>query len=340
MSTRCILITGGAGFIATYLAKRLVAGNDRIVMLDVRGPSPEARWLLGESIKAITYETGGVEDADRVLEVCRHHAVTDIVHMASIVNPVFLASQPRQAFEINVGGTINVLEAMRQLRLRRLVAFSTIGVLPSVQYEPIDADHPLLLRDRGPGASFYGAAKVASEAFCFAYRQSFGLDFVVIRPSAVYGFGMQYPIYIKPTVENAVRGEPTRFEQGAAFPRDYTHADDVAQLAQRALDAAPDAILDRIFYGASGAPLVTAGEMAQMVREAVPGAAIEIGPGLSKDDLVEIAYRGVLDIGPGRDQIGYEPRFQDLRDGIADYISQYRRFLAREARPELTRARA
>jgi len=328
MTTRTVLVTGGAGFIAGYLALELTNTDDTLVMLDVKAPSPEAKWMLKDVQSRITYVKGGVDNAQTVLDTCRAHGVTDIVHMASIVNPAFLASHPKQAFDINVGGTMNVLATMHQLKLRRLVCFSTIGVLPAVQYEPIDANHPVLLGTQGPGASFYGAAKVASEAFCFAYRQSFGLDFVIIRPSAVYGFGMQWPIYIKPVVENSIAGLPTRFQHGRDFPRDYTHASDVAQIARRALDAHSAALIDRIFYGASGAQLVTAGEMAQIVREQVPGADIEIGPGLSADDLVEISYRGMLDVETGRRQLGYVPRFASLKDGIADYITSQRSYLA------------
>jgi nucleoside-diphosphate-sugar epimerase len=328
MKARTILVTGGAGFIAGYLALELANKKDRLVMLDVKPPSPESKWMLKDSQQHITYVKGGVDDLQTVLNTCIDHGVTDIVHMASIVNPAFLASNPKLAFDINVGGTMNVLTAMHQLKLRRLVCFSTIGVLPAVQYEPIDANHPVLLGTQGPGASFYGAAKVASEAFCFAYRQSFGVDFVVIRPSAVYGFGMQWPIYIKPVVENSIGELPTYFEHGRDFPRDYTHAADVAQLARLALDADSNALHDRIFYGATGEALVTAGEMARIVSEQIPGADIHIGPGLSADDLVEISYRGRLDVATARKQLGYLPRFTSLREGIADYIAMQRRYLA------------
>ena len=63
------------------------------------------------------------------------------------------------------------------------------------------------------------ASKIASEAFCFAYNQAFGTDFRTVRPSAVYGFGMQWPIFVKPMVEGAVRGETVTFESGGPFPR-------------------------------------------------------------------------------------------------------------------------
>ncbi len=323
-----VLITGGSGFIGSYLARRLVEAGNRVITYDVRPPGPEAAWLLRPVAEQITHVPGAVDNWARLFQVFREHRPRKVVHLASIVNPVYLAREPLEAVRVNLGGTINVLEAVRFFDVARLVYFSSIGVLPTKQYEPIDAAHPVLLPSEGPGASFYGAAKVAGEAFCFAYHQSFGVDFITLRPSAVYGFGMQYPIYVKPMVENAVRGVPTRFDHGREFPRDYTHAQDVAQLAHRAIDVSTDQVRDRLFYAATGRPPVTAGEIAEIVREQVPGAVIEIAPGLTDDDRVEIRYRGVLDISNAREQLGYDPAYADVRKGIADYITLYRAFLA------------
>jgi UDP-glucose 4-epimerase len=185
----------------------------------------------------------------------------------------------------------------------------------------------VILPDEGPGSGFYGASKVACEAFCFGHRQAFGTDFIVLRPSAVYGLSMRHPIFIKPMVENAVRGLKTCFANGREFPRDYTHVQDVAQLTLRAVDAPADAVRDRVFYAATGRALKTAGELAEIVRRAVPGAGIEIGPGLSETDKLEIRYRGVLSIDNARRQLGYEPRYGALEDGVAEYVAAFRRFL-------------
>lgn len=122
-------------------------------------------------------------------------------------------------------------------------------------------------------------------------------------------------------------GVPTRFERGRKFPRDYTHVADVVQITIRALDVPASQLQDRIFYAATGRPLVTAGQVAEIVRSIVPGADIEIGSGLSEEDLVEIRYRGVLSIENARTQLGYEPRYADIREGIAEYIATYRRYL-------------
>lgn len=324
---RTVLVTGGSGFIGSYLLKLLSERGDRVINVDVREPGPEAAWLLGRVAERIHFVQGGVDGWSNVVAAVQQHQPDAIIHAAAVTNPVLLAKQPSLALRVMVEGTFNVLEAARLFSVPRVVYLSSIGVLPAVQYQPIDANHPVLLATEGPGSSFYGAAKVSAEAFCWAYRQSFGLDFIILRPSAVYGFGMQWPLFIKPMVENAVRGQPTCFERGREFPRDYTHAADVAHLAVQAVDIPADQVKDRVFYGATGQPLVTAGRVAEIVRELIPTADIEIGSGLSEADLLEIRYRGVLSIQNGQEQLGYQPLYADIHAGVSEYIATYRQYV-------------
>ena len=323
---RPVLVTGGTGFIGTYVVKALLEAGRRVVALDVRAFTPEGRFILGERADDAVVEEGSVDDWVRVLHLVRQHRPVDVVHLATITNPVYLFTNPMPGVRVNFMGTIHVLEAARLFDIRRIVYFSSIGVLPARQYEPIDASHPIFLPRGAVPTGVYGASKIAGEAFCFAYNQAFGTDFRTIRPSAVYGFGMQWPIFVKPMVEGAVRGERVAFESGGPFPRDYTHAADVASLAVACLDGPDDA--DRIFYGATGEPLVTAGEVARIVMELVPGSRIEIPDILTEADQMELPYRGRLSIEPNRSQLGWEPRFKNVRDGLADYVERYRAFLA------------
>jgi UDP-glucose 4-epimerase len=131
---------------------------------------------------------------------------------------------------------------------------------------------------------------------------------------------------MKQFVEPAVRGEPVRLASGGPLPRDYTHVRDIASLTAAVLNAPGDA--DRVFYAATGQPLVTAAQAAKLVTELVPGADIEIGDVLSADDQVELGFRGVLSIDNARRQLGWEPRYGSLRDGVAEYVATYRAFLA------------
>jgi UDP-glucose 4-epimerase len=327
---RPVLVTGGTGFIGSYVVNALLESGRSVVAFDVRGLTPEGRFVLGDRAEEAVVEEGSVDDWSRVLHVVRSHRPVDVVHLATITNPVYLFTNPMPGVRVNFEGTINVLEAARLFDVRRIVYFSSIGVLPAKQYEPIDAAHPIFLAREAVPTGVYGASKIAGEAFCFAYNQAFGTDFRTIRPSAVYGFGMQWPIFIKPMVEGAVRGETVTFESGGPFPRDYTHASDLASLALACLVGPDDA--DRVFYGATGEPLVTAGEVARIVMELVPGSRIEIPDLLTEADQMELPYRGRLSIDNARSQLGWEPRFQDVRDGIADYVERYRAFLDARSR--------
>ena len=323
---RTTLVTGGAGFIGGNLVRTLLDTGRKVVVLDVRDFIPEARFTIGAAAADVPFELASIGDQARVLDVFRVHRPDEVVHAGMILDPAYLATNRTTAFQVNVGGVINLVEAMIAFGVPRIVNFSSIGVLPRVMYEPIDANHPILLADAGPGTDFYGSTKVAAEAMLFAYNQALGLDFRTIRPSAVYGLGMnQFVGPIKAMVENAVRNEPAHFEFGGAHPRAYTHARDVAGLVVAMLDAPEDA--DRIFYGSTGGGMVTTTEVAQIVRELVPGADVEIGEELSEAEKPVVALRAELSIENARAQLGWEPQYASIRDGIAQYVEDYRAFV-------------
>jgi UDP-glucose 4-epimerase len=327
VSERTTLVTGGAGFIGGHLVRELLDTGRKVVVLDVRDFIPEARFVIGNDLEALPLEIASIADAARVLDVFRAHRPDEVVHAGMILDPAYLATNRSTAFGTNVGGVINLVEAMIAFGVPRLVNFSSIGVLPRVLYEPIDGNHPILLADAGPGTDFYGSTKAAAEAMLFAYHQALGFDFRTIRPSAVYGLGMnQYVGPIKAMVENAVRGEPAHFEFGGAHPRPYTHVRDIAALVVAMLDAPDDA--DRIFYGSTGGEMTTTTEVAQIVRELVPGADVEIGEELSEAEKPVVALRAMISVENAHTQLGWEPRYGSIREGIAQYVEQYRAFVA------------
>jgi nucleoside-diphosphate-sugar epimerase len=327
VAERTALVTGGAGFIGSHLVRALLDTGRRVVVLDVRGFTPEGAFAVGDGAAAVPVELGSIADAARLLDVVRVHGPHEIVHLGMILDPAFLATNRSTALAVNVGGAVNVLEAAIAEGVPRIVNFSSIGVLPRVLYEPIDANHPVLLADAGPGTDFYGSTKLAAEALCTAYQQALGVNVRTIRPSAVYGLGMnQFVGPIKAMVESAVRGEPAHFRYGGAHPRAYTHVRDIAGLVLAMLDAPDDA--DRIFYGSTGGPLVTTTEVAAIVREVIPGADVAIGEELSEAEKAVAAFRAQLSVENARTQLGWEPQYRSLRDGIAQYAEQYRAFLA------------
>jgi nucleoside-diphosphate-sugar epimerase len=191
----------------------------------------------------------------------------------------------------------------------------------------MDGDHPTITAREGPLGA-YSAAKLSSEAFAYAYNQAFGLDTRIVRPSALYGFAMSWfaPNYMKNIVEPAVLGEPVRLRAGGLVPRDYTHAADMAGLLSAILAGPADA--DRLFYSATGQPLRTGGDVGRIVKSLIPEADIEIADEWTDSDRAELKIRGRISIDNAREQLGWEPRFAELEDGIADYIARLRAYLA------------
>lgn len=324
MST--VLVTGSSGFIGSYLVRELAATGHRVVGMDLVPPGPEARFIQGAAADTTQLELGSLDQWPSVVGAVERHRPDVIVHNASFVRPDVLAREPLTALRMNVETSLTVFEAARILGVPRVVYMSSIGVLPPARYRPIDADHPIITARESTPDTFYGAAKIASEAFAYAYHHGFGMDMLIVRPSAVYGFGMRWPIYIKPMVEDALLGRATRFEAGSDMPRDYTHAADVATLVRCCVDVPAAQVRDRVFHVGTGLEPVTAGHVAQIVRELVPGADIEIGPGLAEDEGRDAATRGTFDMTAAREQLGFTPRFADIRAGIGDYIGWFRRY--------------
>jgi nucleoside-diphosphate-sugar epimerase len=328
MGTR-VLVTGGSGFLGCYVMMDLVERGDHVINYDIQPLGKEYRWLLGEKEKEIVFERGSIEDLSEIITVIQKHDVEKVVHAAAIVDPPLLSEHPVLAYRVNIGGTINVLEAVRLRALSSVVYISSNGVFTTKKYEPMNEEHPVLLPDEGPGNGPYSISKITCEAFGMYYGDLCDFHFVSLRPSAVYGFGMQYPMYIKPMVENSVQGVATRFETGRDFPRDYTYVKDVSAAVIKALDTRKEALKDRIFLIATGKKLTTPGEIADNVRRLIPSAHIEIGAGFTEWNKREVRYRGMIDISRAREQLGYIPRY-DIGEGIEEYVSLFRKYIEEE----------
>jgi nucleoside-diphosphate-sugar epimerase len=324
---RTLLVTGGAGFAGGYVVREALERGYKVVVLDVADYRPETRFVIGELISEVAFERGSMDNLPRVLEVVQRHKPWAIAHLGNIMDLGLLDRNPMLALKVNVEGSLNVFEAARLLGVERVTMTSTIGVIGRKKYEPIDGDHPTVLANTGPIGA-YSAAKLAVEAFAYTYKASFGLEFRIVRPSALYGFGMSWfaPNYMKQIVEPAAMGQAVKLTRGGSMPRDYCHAADLASLVVATLTAPKDA--DRVFYAATGRPLRTGGDVGTIVANLIPGSEIEVGGELTEADNEELAFRGMISIENARTQLGWEPKFGALEEGIADYLARVRDYLA------------
>jgi UDP-glucose 4-epimerase len=316
------MITGGSGFLGTYVTQLLAKRGNHIIIFDATMPIPALAALTAPYEQQITYVRGQILDLASIIRCVQHYKVERIFHAAALYDPPYSLEDPAITFQINVNGTINVLEAARLSDVQRVVQSSSIAVYAPKQYEPINELHPIQLPSAGNPLGPYGASKAAAEIVGMTYYTTNGIDFIGLRNSAIYGYGMRYPMYIKPMVENSIHGLPTRFATGGDMQRDYTHVKDIAQAVIKALHIPASRLHQRLFNIGSGT-MHSASQVAETVRTILPNADIEIGAGLSELEQSDMKARGMLDLTAARQQLNYEPQFS-LEAGIRDFIEMYR----------------
>jgi len=131
---------------------------------------------------------------------------------------------------------------------------------------------------------------------------------------------------MKQIVEPAARGEPVRLATGGPVPRDYAHGLDLAGLVTAVLRGPDDA--DRVFFAATGRPLSTGGDVGRIVAELIPDSEVSVGDAFAPGDEEDLPCRGRISMESAATQLGWTPRYAELRDGIAEYIERYRAYLA------------
>lgn len=317
-----ILVTGATGFIGSYVVDELQRSGRFVAGIARSGWRPESRHIVSGSLPQLTRMD--LRDPDDVSQFIGHLQPDAIMHLDALVNPIALAQDPLRALEFNVRPVLNLLEACHRHGVPRFVLASSIAVLPEIRDQPISVDHPIITRSGGPAGGFYGVAKAVDEVISLGYASAFGIDVRIVRPSAVYGFGMRWPIGIKPVVESLALGRPAQMP-GRAPPRDFTPVQDVASIFAAVLACGPDD--DLVYNAGTGRKLTTNDELIAAMRNVFPTGRINITDEDLDPDGVESRYRGVLDMDPVHTQLGLYPTIPSLEEGLAAYRDAYRRFV-------------
>jgi len=321
-----VLVTGGAGFLGGYVMAALGRQGHQAFAYDLAPPGAETLAVSPDI--AARFRAGQINDIARLVDVCRGEKIDAIVHTAAIVGLEVSLQQPVATYQTNVMGTVNVCEVSRQLRMRRVVLVSSNAAYHQGSGGSLVESDPAFSIRNGNPAGHYGTSKMAAEAVGLAYASFQELDFISLRVTAIYGFGMRSPMYIKPMVENAVLGRPTRFATGGRMKRDYTHALDCADGIVAALQAPRwTAGEQRVINVASGSAR-TAAEVATTVRNTIPGADIEIGDALTPLEEQNVKMRASLDIAAAKRLLNWSPKWP-LEAGIAEYAEAFRRYTFR-----------
>ena len=309
-----IVVTGGAGFIGTTLARRLVDEN-QIVAVDNLHRDTLGGTTLGEHPN-FSFVQGDVLDADELAKVLA--GATHIVHCAGIAGVDTVLESPVRTMRVNVIGTYNVLEAALRTRdtLERLVDFSTSEVFGQHAFNVHEA-HVTTIGSVGEARWTYAVSKLAGEHMAHAYHSELGLPTASVRPFNVYGPGQIGGGAIRAFIEAALAGRDLSIHGDGAQIRAWCYVDDMVDGALLALED-PNAVGESFNIG-NARSAVTIHDLAQRVKR-LTGCSGEIV--FQPLHYTDVELR-IPNIDKARELLGFEAKV-DLDEGLERTIAWYR----------------
>jgi UDP-glucose 4-epimerase len=225
-----VLVTGADGFIGSHLVEALVAAGAEVTALALYNAFGTTGWLDGlddEVHEAITVERGDVRDAGFMTRLAEGHDI--VFHLAALIAIPYSYAAPQSYVDVNVTGTLNVLEAARRHAVGRVVHTSTSEVYGTALRTPIDEDHPL------QGQSPYAASKIGADKMAEAFARSFDLPVVVLRPFNTFGPRQSERAIIPSVIRQALDPRCAAIRVGDLTPRrDFNYVADTVDAFLRA----------------------------------------------------------------------------------------------------------
>lgn len=254
---RRILITGADGFIGSHLTERLVRRGVEVRAFVQYNSLGSWGWLddsPAEVRQNLDVFAGDVRDPHGVRTAMTGCDV--VLHLAALIAIPFSYHSPQTYVETNVLGTLNIVQAARDLGVERVVHTSTSEVYGTAQFVPITEAHPL------QGQSPYSASKIGADQIALSFHAAFGTPVTVIRPFNTYG-PRQSARAVIPTVISQIAAGASEIKLGAVHPtRDFTFVSDTVRAFEALAEC--DAAVGRTVNAGSGFE-ISIGDMAQAI---------------------------------------------------------------------------
>ncbi len=307
-----ILVTGSAGFIGSHLTDHLLARGDEVVGLDnydaFYDPAIK-KSNLAEALQhpSFTFLEEDLRNRTGMHEVLREAKPDKVIHLAAMAGVRPSIERPQVYQEVNVGGTLNLLDAMIEVGCKRLVFGSTSSVYGASSKPPFQetdtADQPV---------SPYAATKRAAELLVYTYHHLHGLRASCLRFFTVYGPRQRPEMAIHRFARLMLAGEPIpMFGSGESF-RDYTYVDDILDGVIKAADR------DDTYgiYNLGESEMTTLRDLVQIL-----GQALGVNPKIQQlDDQPGDVPATCADISKSKKILGYQPQVK-IEEGIHRFVA-------------------
>jgi UDP-glucose 4-epimerase len=219
-----VLVTGGSGQLGSYLLEDF-SGKHEVRSIDTRKPSIERHRSLVSNVD--------IRDVAGARKACEW--ADAVVHAAAQVSVEKSTQDPRSDADVNVIGTLNMLDASAAAGVKKFVYVSSAAVYGDPRYLPVDEGHP-----KNP-KSFYGVSKLSAEQYVQAFAECRNLRYIMVRPFNFYSPRADpkspYSGVVTKFVEWAKEGKPLRIEGDGEQTRDFIHAKEVARMIRMAVES-------------------------------------------------------------------------------------------------------
>lgn len=298
------LVTGGGGFIGSSLAALLLEAGHEVTVLDDFSSGYRENLAALPDVRVVE---GDVRDAAAVERACAGAEV--VFHTAASVGNARSLEDPVRDSEINVVGTLRVLQAARRAGSRRIVYSSSAAVCGEPRALPLREDHPV------EPTSPYGVSKLAAEKHCLAYGAMHGMTCVCLRYFNVYGVNQRYDAYgsvIPIFTRRMIAGEPITVFGDGEQTRDFVNVRDVARANLLAgTGDAPAGV-----YNVGAGARISVNRLAALLQEAAGReAAVQHAPPRPGDLRDSLA-----DVSAAKAAFGFAPSVA-VEDGLREYVA-------------------
>ncbi len=296
------LVTGGAGFIGSNLVRLLVSEGHEVTVLDSLLSGHRENL---EPFPSVRFVQGDIRNGELLQEVVPGNEV--IFHLAASVGNKRSIDMPLDDADINVMGTLNVLEAARKARVRKIVASSSAGVFGELKTLPIKEDHPI------EPDSPYGATKLCAEKQCLAYSKIHDIQAVCLRYFNVYGVNQRFDLYgnvIPIFAHRMLAREPITIYGDGEQTRDFVNVRDVAMANYLASKTDRSGV-----YNLGSGTRITINNLVSLMEDASGIKAERIYGAPRPGDVLH----SLADISKARSEFGFSP-VERFEDGLKRYF--------------------